>query len=485
MKVLLVQPAATDRGFIHLGLGFIAATLEGRGHAVGVIDLGVEGESKKEIGRLVREAAPDAVGITALTPTYPGALFVAGIVKELYPDCPVIFGGTHPSVLTEDVLREPAVDFVIRGEGETSMAELLDAIGSGTDISGVRGVSYRHEGTVRHNPPREMIEELDTLPPIPWHLFDLGRYTGVLHGKKAVGISAARGCPYNCVFCYRGPAAGKTVRMWSPGRVVEEIRRVKDMYGISAFHFWNDVFTYEHRWVEAFCDLLAKEDLRIEWDCQTRADLVTKELLEKMKSAGCTAIMLGVESGSDAVLEKMEKGLTREKIRNGFRHLHEVGFETTATFTLGLPWDTRETIQETIDFAKEINPDFAMFYAAVPFPGSPLWEMSREKGIRHSSNWANYRILPFEIDIRNMVPVFDTAKLTVEELGRFLKTAQIEFQIGRMRKGQFLKGLRNIKDIFALLFLRSRSFSKLLRMLWRVTLDFFLFLKQKIAAGSR
>ncbi|MBI5575772.1 MAG: radical SAM protein [Deltaproteobacteria bacterium] len=485
MNVLLVQPAATDRGFIHLGLGFIAASLEERGHKVGIVDLGLEGESRKDIARLVRKAAPDAVGITALTPTYPGALSVADIVKELFPKCPVVFGGTHSSVLTDEVLGNSTVDFVIRGEGETAMPDLLETLVSGGEIGDVAGVSYRRDGKVRHNAPRPLIQDLDTLPPIPWHLFDMDRYTGILHGKRAVGISAARGCPYNCVFCYRGPAAGKTIRVWSPERVVREIRRAREMIGVNSFHFWNDVFTYDKRWVESFCGLLSVENIKIEWDCQTRADLINEDVLGRMKDAGCTAVMLGVESGSNEVLENMEKGLTKDKIREGFRLLHKVGFETTATFTLGLPWDTRETIPETIEFAKEINPNFAMFYVAVPFPGSPLWSICREKGISLSQDWANYRILPFEFDIRNMVPVFDTAKLSVEELGRFLKTAQIEFQLGRLKKGQVLRGLKNIKDIFSLLFMRSRSIRKLAGMFWRVFVDLFLFLKQKLFPGIR
>ena len=482
MKVLLIQPAATDRGFIHLGLGFIAASIEECGHTVRIIDLGIEGESKKSVIRLIKETAPDLVGITTLTPTYPGALRVAAMVKELYPKCSVILGGTHPNILTDEVLKEPVVDIVVRGEGEITMAELVDAIEKGSGLSDVKGVSYKKNNEIVHNAPRPLIDDLDTLPSPPWHLFPLEKYTGNLNGRKAVGISAARGCPFSCVFCYRGPAAGKTIRFWSPERVIKEIKKVKETYGINDIHFWNDVFTYDKKWVSSLCDLLIEQNIYIKWDCQTRADLINEEVLRKMKKSGCTAVMLGVESGSNEVLQQMEKGLTKERIYDAFKLLHEIGFETTATFTLGLPWDTRETIQETIDFAKEINPNFAMFYVAIPFPGSPLWWMSRERGIQISRNWANYRILPFEVDVKHMVPLFDTSKLSKHELSSFLKTAQIEFQFSRLRGGKErkVKGIKNIIDLFKLLYFRTKSVRKLIGFSIRITSDMMLFLWRRV-----
>jgi anaerobic magnesium-protoporphyrin IX monomethyl ester cyclase len=482
MKVLLIQPAATDKGFIHLGLAFIAATLEQQGHAVKILDIAIEGESPKRISSIMRESAPDIVGIATLTPTYFGVQRLAAMVKELFPRCPVVVGGTHVSALTEEVMKEPNIDFAIKGEGELSMAELVKAIEEGKGFSGIKGVSYKQDGSIVHNAPRPLIENLDTLPSPPWHLFRLQEYMGNLNGKKAVGLSAARGCPFGCVFCYRGPAAGENVRMWSPQRVVQEIKTVKEKYGIQGIHFWNDVFTYDKRWVDALCNLFQQEQLNIEWDCQTRADLINEPVLRKMKAAGCKAIMLGVESGSNEVLQAIDKKLTKDQIRQSFELLQQIGFETTATFTLGLPWDTRETIKETIAFAREINPDFAMFYMATPFPGSPMWSMLEAKGARLSRNWANYRILPFEVDLENIAPVFDESKLSREELKGFLRTAQIQFQLGRMRGGRrnLTKGIRNIIEIFKLVYRRSGSASKLGKLILRILGDLGFAVKRRI-----
>jgi radical SAM superfamily enzyme YgiQ (UPF0313 family) len=481
MKVLLVQPASSDRGFIHLGLGFIAASLENKGHEVEILDMGIESGSIKKAGKIIRETAPDVAGIAALTPTYSTALMLAGIIKGIYPKCTTVFGGNHACALTNDVLAEPVVDIVVRGEGEITMVEILDALKNGGSLSGIQGVSYKENGGVIHNPERPLIEDLDTLPPIPWHLFQVEKYTGNINGKRAVGISAARGCPYNCVFCYRGPSAGKTIRHWSPERVLKEIKFVKEKYGISCFHFWNDVFTFNKNWAHSLCDLFIKENMNIEWDCQTRADQINEEVLRKMKQAGCVAIMLGVESGSEEVLKSVDKKLTKDQIRGAFKMLHEIGFVTTATFTLGQPWDTRETIQETIDFAKEINPDFGMFYVSTPFPGSPLWRMCEERGIKPSRDWANYRILPFEIDLDKFIPVFDTSKLSIDDLRKFIKTAQIDFQIGRLRGGRknLIKGIKNIVDIMKLVFFRTKSPAQLGRLIVRISKDFVFFLKNR------
>jgi radical SAM superfamily enzyme YgiQ (UPF0313 family) len=172
--------------------------------------------------------------------------------------------------------------------------------------------------------------------------------------------------------------------------------------------------------------------------------------------------------------------LTKDQIREAFRMLHEIGFVTTATFTLGLPWDTRETIQETIDFAKEINPDFGMFYLSTPFPGSPLWNMCEAQGIALSKDWENFRIIPFEVDMENILPVFDTSKLSKEDLKKFIKTAQIEFQLGRLKGGQGLRGIRNIFEIFALVFRRSKSVTKVFKLFLRVAIDTIYLLKLKV-----
>lgn len=485
MNIILVQPASSDRGFIHLGLGFIAASLESKGHYVRILDMGIERGSLKKAEKIIRQTAPDIAGIAALTPTYLTALKIAQMIKHINPKCHTVFGGNHACALPDDVLAEPSVDIVVRGEGEITMCEIVDALSANRSLMDILGVSYKDSGRITHNAERPLIDDLDTLPPIPWHLFQVEKYTGNINGKRAVGISASRGCPYSCVFCYRGPSAGKTIRYWSPGRVLKEIKFVIEKYGITGFHFWNDVFTHNKNWVHELCDLFIKEGLNIDWDCQTRADQINEEVLRKMKKAGCTAIMLGVESGSEEVLKCVDKRLTKEQIRGAFKILHELGFITTATFTLGLPWDTRESIQETIDFAKEINPDFGMFYLSTPFPGSPLWRMCEAQGIRLSKDWANFRIIPFEVDLENVPPIFDTSKLSIDDLRKFIKTAQIEFQLGRLRRGQGLRGIRNIYEIFALVFRRSKSVTKVSRLFLRVMMDTMFLLKLKFMSFIR
>jgi anaerobic magnesium-protoporphyrin IX monomethyl ester cyclase len=472
MKVALIQPCATDHGYIHLGLASIAACLQEDGHQVRIIDLGIDGTAPKKIAGRIRGFDPDVVGISSLTPTYPVALNTAAIVKQVKPECLTVLGGSHPSVLTDEVVVEPNVDIIVRGEGEVTMVELLRALQEERDLGGVAGISYKSDGKPIHNPDRPFIDDMEMLPPIPWHLFELEKYTGSLNGKKAVGISSSRGCPFNCIFCYRGPAAGKRVRSWSPERTFKEIDRVATRYAVYGFHFWNELFTFDKDWVLRFCDLLIDHGMKLQWDCQTRADLLSDDILGKMKQAGCVGISVGVESGSEDVLRQTEKKVDKKRVRDAFSMIRASGIESTATFTLGLPWDTGKSIQETVDFAKTLSTDYSMFYVATPFPGSRLWTLCQEKGTKLSRNWTNYRIVPFQIDLDNVVSAIDPSKLSIEELRRCLRTAQIQFQISKLRgRGTRARGFKYFIRIPLQVLQRTRSIRELAKLFLRVLKD--------------
>ncbi len=472
MNIALIQPCATDHGYIHLGLASIAACLQEDGHRVRIIDLGIEGTAPKKIAERIREFDPDVVGISALTPTYPMALSAAATVKQVKPECLTVFGGSHPSVLTDEVVAEPNVDIIVRGEGEVTMVELLRALREKRGLGGVAGISYKSDGDPIHNPDRPFIDDIGILPHIPWQLFALDKYTGSLNGRKAVGISSSRGCPFNCIFCYRGPAAGKRVRSWSAERTFNEIDRVVARYAVYGVHFWNELFTFDRDWVLRFCDLLIDHGMKLQWDCQTRADLLSDDILGKMKQAGCVGISVGVESGSEDVLRHTEKKVDRKRIRDAFTMIRASGIESTATFTLGLPWDTRESIQETIDFAKTLSTDYSMFYVATPFPGSRLWTLCQEKGNTLSRNWTNYRIVPFQIDLDNVVSAIDPSKLSIGELRRCLKTAQIQFQISKLRgRSTRARGFKYFIKIPLQVLQRTRSIRELAKLFLRVLKD--------------
>jgi len=483
MKILLIQPSETDRAMIHLGLSYVAAALEARGDRVKILDAGIESRSEKRITRFIEEFSPDVVGITALTPYYSKALNMSRLVKKLNSECQVILGGPHASILTEDTLKEPSIDIVVRGEGDITVAELMECLEKNGNLYDVKGISFKRGGKIFHNEYRSFINDLDSLPFPAWHLFNMDRYLAKMDGRKVAPVLSSRGCPFKCIFCYRGPAAGKTFRARSPEKIIEEIEYLHREYGIGNVLFVDDIFTINQNRAERICDLIIERGPGISWRCQTRADCLNIELLRKMKKANCIDISMGVESGNEKILEATGKRITKEKLRDAFRMIREIGISTSASFIIGLPGDTKETVQETINFAKELNPNYAIFYAAMPYPGTELAQMVERHGGRLPETWESYRLMSSDVSSSKMLAGLKVSNLSEKELRYFLKTAQIEFQMGRLlaRGETRATGIKNIFQIIRLSFVRAGSFKEMLRFGLRVMSDAFLFLRGRVS----
>lgn len=446
MRVLLIQPSATRKKLIFLGLGYIAAVLEQRGDQVEILDLGLERDPYDALVKKITHSKPDIVGVSTITPTYPAALKTLDTVKKIAPGCITIMGGSHASILTDDVLKEPAVDIVVKGEGEVTIVELLSTLEKHHDLGEVDGISFKRNGQIIHNPYRPFINDLDSIPFPSIHLYKVDKYSAKINGRKAVSVITSRGCPFNCVYCYRGPAAGKKLRCRTPENVLKEIKFLKTMYGVNGIFFYDDNFTLDKNRAELICDMLIEEKLNILWTCQTRADCVELELLKKMKKAGCVELGFGVESGNQEILNLINKKIRKEKVLEAFKLTKEADICTRATFILGLPWETKDTIQETIDFAKELDPDFVEFYLATPFPGTKLRQIVKDKNLSLQENWSNCNLK--NIDWNTMVPLFETEKLTKDEFIQFYKSAHLNVLINK------LKDVNSIKRAILLLFLR-------------------------------
>jgi len=510
MNVLLVQPE-NERAMIHLGLGYLAKVLESRGDKVKILDIGIEGESEKKISNFIELFSPNVVGITVQTHNYSKALMIAGLVKRLNPKCPVILGGPHPSILTEDTLSEPTVDIVMRGEGDISIVELMDCLEHGCSLDSIRGISFKKNGKINHNEDRPFIEDINTIPFPAWHLFKMDEYLAKINGCKVAPVLSSRGCPFRCIFCYRGPSAGKIFRPRSPENVVSEIEQLRGLYGIGSILFVDDTFTLNQKRAEKICDLLIEKQLGISWRCQTRADCLNINLLKKMKMSNCIDISIGVESGNRKILaatQKQRKNINdnkqnningfsqsqesdkriedksyKEVVKKAFNMSAEVGISTSATFIIGLPGDTKESVQETIDFAKELNPNYAIFYAAMPYPGTELSRIIKERGGKLPKNWDDYRLMSSDIASSKMLAAFNISELSEKELGYYLKTAQMEFQMGRLSAGGERRaiGLRNIFQIIKLSFIRAKSFREFSRFILRIMYNTTLFAWRRLS----
>ncbi len=467
---------------MHLGLGYLAAALERGGHSVRTLDTGVFGRSEARISRFIEEFSPGVIGITAQTAYYSRAVEMARLAKRLNAACPVVLGGPHPSILTAETLKEPSVDIVVVGEGDETAVDLVNCLEQRRGLESVRGIAFKHDGIVVHNEARPFIDDLDSLPLPAWHLFDLDRYRARMNGRRVAPVLSSRGCPFKCIFCYRGPAAGKAFRGRSPERIVEEIELLHAKHGVGDILFVDDIFTINRQRAARICDLLIERDLPLTWRCQTRADCLNLELLQKMKTAKCIDVSMGVESGNEKILASIGKNITKAKIRAAFGMIRQTRVSASASFIIGLPGDTRETVQETIQFAKELNPNFAIFYAAMPYPGTELARVVEEGGGKLPKDWSSYRLMSSDISSSKMLAELKISDLSEKDLRYFLKTAQIEFQMSRLLgAGQVRSmGLKNVVQIMRLVLVRRKSFGDAAGFLLRIFGAMLLFLRSKL-----
>jgi radical SAM superfamily enzyme YgiQ (UPF0313 family) len=344
-----------------------------------------------EVRDTLTAVRPDVVGITMCT-TYAAAGFhVAQMSKAINPACPVMVGGPHATARAEEILRIcPDVDYVVRGEGEVTARELIAAIApvcsvparaykgtpcgvtTSAPLDAIQGLSFRVGGSIRHNPPRERIRDLDAFSP-PDRALMMNKDT---YSPEDMGlIMTSRGCPFACTFC---ATDSRQVRYRSIAHVLREIRHVRDTYRTVHFTLKDDSFTVNKKRVAEFCDALIRENLRIGWECNTRVDLVSEEMLRGMKRAGCNSVKVGIESGSEQVLARMNKRITVDQIRTAARLFRKVGLHWTGYFLMGTPGETREDIYKTLDFMYEIKPDFAAIGVYEPFPETVMFH----EGIR-------------------------------------------------------------------------------------------------------
>lgn len=330
-----------------------------------------------EVKNTIRNFNPDIVGISIWTTFVASAFHIAKICKEIKPSCAVIMGGPHATIKAEEILKLSLyTDYVIRGDGEITASQLVQHIKDDKiNLSAIAGLSYKEDGAIKHNPSRENTRDFDKFPfPDRTLLMNENKYTSEDMGL----IMTSRGCPYGCTYCSTDT---RRVSNRSIDHVLKEIRLVKERYGTTQFSFKDDSFTVNKARVEELCDKLIKEKINISWECITRVDLVTEYLLKKMKQAGCNCIRIGIESGSERILEAMNKGIILDQVRNASKLFKKVGIHWTGYFMIGVPGETVEDVHKTLDFMYEVKPDFASLEVYEPFPGTPMFTEGIKRGL--------------------------------------------------------------------------------------------------------
>ncbi len=313
-------------------------------------------------------------------------------------------GGVHPSVMPDEVMADPAVDFVAIDEGEEIMLDLADS----KNPPEILGLCYKDNGQVIKNPLRPLIKDLDQIPPPAYHLLPMDKYFPAVGSYQRLPVMimfATRGCPGRCTFCYR--TFRGIVRKRSARNIIDEIKILQKNYGVKEVAFYDDTFTLFKEVVREFCQIIEKENIDLTWSCFTRVDHINEELLLIMKKSGCHLILFGVESADEEILKNIHKRISLDQVREAVRLARRIGIETRASFMIGNQGETEATIKKTIDFAIDLDPDEVQFNIATAYPGTELYDWAKERGYIKSFNWNDYSMSNVVLEL----PGLDRAKM--------------------------------------------------------------------------
>jgi len=468
VDVLLVNPPAPDGGiwirsqhrvgrrsrenmiWPQVSLAQLAAMLH-PDYSVEVVDSIAERMGWEDFQQLLRDKQPRYYVTQVTAPTLTNDMYGTFLARSL--GAKTIAFGTHVTPMTQETMGPfPSLDFILRGEPELTLRELIDTLGEAeargegsVDLSHVQGLAWRRDGQIVVNADRPFIPNLDDLPLPMHHLLPLDKYRIPMLKGPYTFVVTSRGCQGGCRFCIKHVSYQYSVRVRSPENIMEELWLLKDL-GIHNIHMYADLFTVDRQQVMGLCNLILKEELKIRWTCNSRVDSVDEEMLQLMGKSGCWMISWGIESGSEEVLKRAHKGISLEKAERALRWSKAAGIKNWGYFIIGLPGETEETIQQTIDFSKKLPLDLALFHIAASYPGTPFFFEVLENGwFRPGTRWE-------EVDMDRST-VLDYPDLSAEQLEQ---AAQRAFREWAMRPGPvwtFLKsvnGLATLKSAFSI-----------------------------------
>lgn len=463
MRVALINPRfrlpIDTRTTAHLGLAYLGAVSQKRGDTVRVFDCDVEEQSLEDF---VQEFKPNLIGITANTPQVKQAWRTAKAIKEVH-DVPIVLGGPHVSVAAEGLdyesVERPYVDMVVRGEGEAPWLEISnkveDFLRSSEDTSTAAlmdpnkhiwdemlGITYKtSDGQVYRNMDAKVINDLDSLPWPAYNLFRMSKYTNLqpatdhVDGARSFSIMTSRGCPYRCTFCSQSIMPIKW-RARTAENVIEEWRHLVHELGAEEIGVLDDSANIRRDRLMVLSDMLIENKLNhVPWIFVNgiRANLADKVLMTKLKEAGLLRTAFGVETGNPDMIKAIDKHVDHDTIRQAFKNCKEVGLQTIGFFIIGLPGDTRETMQDTIDFAIELDPLIANFSMMTPYPGTKVYEIVKREGKLLMDDWEDYVF--FEQKAR-----YEMGDLTAELMTEMYRKAYRQFYL---RPGPIMRRLQD------------------------------------------
>ncbi len=453
-KVALVtSPLLMKRGhhplFPPLGLAYIAAVLEQNGFEVKIFDCPVCEMDHEKLKSELSSYQPTMVGIGSMTPTIESALKSARVAREACPDAKILMGGPHATFSGDEILAsEKAVDIIVRGEGEETLLELARQQSSLCDI---KGIAFRKDDKIVQTANRPYIQDLDALPLPAYKLLPMDKYN--ITGRNLLSVISSRGCPYQCPFCVASQMFGAPFRARSPSKVLDEMEWLRDEFGAEGIAFQDDTLTFDKNRALQICDGMTERKMKLPWGCGTRADAVTKDLVAKMSKAHCDEVMFGVESGCQRMRDVLKKRVTNEQCENAIKWTKDAGIFVTVSVILGYPGETKETLKESLDFVRRVEPDDVWLCHATPFPGTELRELVKSLGWKMSENWAMYN---------TMNPIFEDPALPAKDIAEIRTKFYHQFYTPKYVMRQTVKG-----------YLKGNLYSKIMvrtganYMLWR------------------
>ncbi len=396
MKILLINPPIREwakPNCIPLGLGYIAAVARQAGHDVEVMDINAFRWRREEVEEKIKNADFDLVGTGGIVTVYRYIKWLVSTLKKYHPGKKVMVGGSVSTSIPVILMEKTLTDIACIGEGEETIKDILSAIDNGLDLSGVDGIWFKDKtGVIHTTSARPQIKSLDSLPFPTYDLFPMDIYlknpVGAPNVNKwndgssadseilSVNLSATRGCPYACIYCYHY-FMGSQYRTRSPRNVLEEMKMLYRRYGVKYFHFGDDEFVINKEFVYEFCKEVRECGLDFTWGCSGRVNLMTEDLIATMKNSGCVLIGYGIESGSQEMLDIMNKKVTVEQARQAVKLTQKYLGWADCSFMIGTPGETRETIQETVEFCKELGLTPEVIFFATPYPGTELYNIAK------------------------------------------------------------------------------------------------------------
>jgi radical SAM superfamily enzyme YgiQ (UPF0313 family) len=347
-------------------LMYLASIAENVGLEAKIADYSLGGDFLKDL----EEFRPDYLLANIATPTFKTDMETLAQAKQMFPNIEIIVKGAPFLTYNTNVIYENQfIDYVIMGEPELTLKEILE----GVPKKDILGICYSENYQGVKNEARPFNENLDTLPFPARHLVDNSIYKRPDNGKVQAVIKVSRGCPYGCFFCLATPVSGTKVRTRSAENIISEIQECVEKYHITNFLFWSDLFNFDRDWTINLCQKIIDSGLKITWSANTRANTMDEQMAEIMYKSGCRLVSIGVESGSQEILNNIGKKITLDEVRKTVRILKKNKIKIYNYFVIGLPWETEKTVEETIKFAIELDSNFISFYTATPLPGTKFF----------------------------------------------------------------------------------------------------------------